>query len=115
VKGYYWLDLGNSHKTGQAVLGTVGKIAQPKSDRPTASRLPNVVGLFPELKKMKASDQGPSCSLAEAIGKQDLFINSTLAQFGAQLIWKLFREGMIRHHGCYVNLDTITVNPIPIR
>jgi hypothetical protein len=44
----------------------------------------------------------------------DLFINSTLAQLGANLIWKLFREGMITHHGAYLNLETMKVNPIAI-
>jgi PRTRC genetic system ThiF family protein len=112
---YYWLDLGNLQKTGQVILGTVGSIGQPKTELTTQASLPNVVKKFPQLKKIKEKDQGPSCSLLEAIGKQDLFINSTLAQFGAGLIWKLFREGMIRHHGCFVNLDTYQVSPIPIK
>jgi len=114
-RGYYWLDMGNLHKTGQVVLGTVGEIAQPDSSDETRRTLPNVFKKFPQLNKMKDKDQGPSCSAAEALRKQDLFINSTLAQFGAGLIWKLFREGVIRFHGCYVNLDTYVVNPIPIK
>lgn len=112
---YYWLDLGNLKKTGQAVLGTVAAIRQPKSEHKVKRELPTVIKMFPQLKRIKEKDQGPSCSLAEAIGKQDLFINGTLVQFGADLIWKLFREGMIRHHGCFVNLDTMSVNPIPIK
>jgi hypothetical protein len=31
----------------------------------------------------------PSCSLAEALEKQDLFINSTLANMAASLLWNL--------------------------
>ncbi|HEY4288231.1 MAG TPA: PRTRC system ThiF family protein [Puia sp.] len=113
---YYWLDLGNLQKTGQAILGTVNNISQPKSDEHTTrATLPNVVKFFPRLRKIKEEQQGPSCSLAEAIRKQDLFINSALAQFGATLLWKLFREGMIRHHGFYLNLDTLQTNPIPIK
>jgi len=112
---YYWLDLGNLQTTGQAVLGTVYSIVQPKAETKTASVLPNVVKKFPQLKKVKEEDQGPSCSLAEALTKQDLFINSTLAQFGCNLIWKLFREKMIRYHGCFVNLDSLIVNPIKIK
>lgn len=114
-KAFYWLDIGNLQKTGQVVLGTVRAIPQPKTDKRTASGLANVIKMFPQLKKIKEKDQGPSCSLAEAIKKQDLFINPTLAQFAGCLIWKLFREGVIHHHGCYVNLDTFQVNPIPIR
>ena len=32
--------------------------------------------------RVKEEESGPSCSLAEALEKQDLFINSTLAQLG---------------------------------
>lgn len=114
--GSYWLDLGNGQKTGQVVLGTYpdAMVRQPKSEHQTVKTLKDVVAMFPGLKKIKEADQGPSCSLAEALKKQDLFINSILAQYGANLLWKLFREGMIRHHGCYVNLDTMIVNPIKI-
>lgn len=110
----YWLDLGNMQKTGQCILGTLYPIKQPKSDFKTKQVLKSVVKKFPQLKKIKEEDQGPSCSLAEALRKQDLFINSTLAQFGVNLIWKLFREGMISYHGCYLNLDSFIVNPIKI-
>jgi len=114
-KPFYWLDLGNLQKTGQVVLGTIGKVKQPASkEYETVDSLANVIKKFPQIKKIKEADQGPSCSLAEAIKKQDLFINSTLAQFGVNILWKLFREGVIRHHGCYVNLETLTVNPIKI-
>lgn len=113
---YYWLDIGNLQKTGQAVIGTVReRIGQPRTEKNTRMVLPTVVKKFPQLKKIKEGNQGPSCSLAEALEKQDLFINSSLAQFGCNLIWKLIREGSIRYHGCYVNLETLTVNPIKIK
>ena len=57
---------------------------------------------------------GPSCSLAEALERQDLFINSTLAQLGCGILWKMFRNGVIEHNGLYLNLDTMKVNPIII-
>lgn len=116
-RNIYWLDIGNLQKTGQVILGTAPGISvtQPKSDHTTTTSLPNVVKFFPALSKIKEKDQGPSCSLAQALNRQDLFINSTLAQYGVNLIWKLFREGMIRYHGCYVNLDLFTVNPIRIQ
>ncbi len=112
---YYWLDIGNLQKTGQCVLGTILRSPQPrKTEYRTRQVLPDVVKLFPQIKRIKEEDQGPSCSLAEALEKQDLFINSTLAQFGVNLLWKLIREGMISYHGCYVNLDSFLVNPIKI-
>ena len=52
--------------------------------------------------------------LAEALEKQDLFINSTLAQLGCNILWKMFRHGMIEHHGLYLNLSTMKVNPIMV-
>jgi PRTRC genetic system ThiF family protein len=111
----YWLDFGNLMKTGQVVLGTCGNIKQPAStDNMGVSKLRNVVELFPELKKIKEKDQGPSCSLAEAITRQDLFINSSLADLGMNLLWNLFREGMVTCQGLYLNLETMSVNPIKI-
>ncbi len=112
---YYWLDLGNLQKTGQCVLGTLRPSTPPANDKKGKATLKNVVQLFPQLKRIKEAMQGPSCSLAEALEKQDLFINSTLAQFGCNLLWKLIREGMIKYHGCYVNLESLSVNPIRIK
>lgn len=110
-KPYYWLDLGNLQFTGQVVLGTLGTHTKNKGSK---NVLPDVIKKFPGIKKIKEDNQGPSCSLAEALEKQDLFINSILAQFGCNLLWKLIREGSIKYHGCFVNLETLSVNPIKI-
>lgn len=111
----YWLDFGNTQTTGQVVLGTVPrKIRQPESQiHETVSSL-KVVTRLVRYSKVKDDDSGPSCSLAEALEKQDLFINSTLAQLGCNLLWKMFRHGMLEHHGLYLNLATLKVNPIQI-
>lgn len=111
----YWLDIGNLQKTGQVVIGTILPVAQPKkTENKTVANLKVVTKKFPQLKRIKEEKQGPSCSLAEALEKQDLYINSTLAQFGCNLLWKLIRDSNIRQHGCYVNLETLSVNPIKI-
>lgn len=109
---FYWMDYGNNQKTGQVVIGTV--TSNPNKDINHVISLPCVLSKFPELKKMKDKDTGPSCSLAQALGKQDLFINSTLAQLGLNILWKMFREGRISYHGAFLNLDTMNVNPIKI-
>lgn len=111
---YYWLDLGNLQHTGQVCLGTIVSIKQPKVEFKTKAVLPTVIKKFPAIKKIREETQGPSCSLAEALEKQDLFINSTLAQFGCNLLWKLFKEQRIKHHGCFINLENLVVNPIKI-
>lgn len=111
---YYWMDLGNSKNTGQVVLGTCDDIKQPANTKGTVSMLPTIIDMFPNLDKFEKEDDTPSCSLAEALTKQDLFINSTLAQLGANIIWKMFRELKIKYNGVYLNLETLTTNPIKI-
>ena len=62
--------------------------------------------------KIDEKDSSPSCSLAEAIDRQDLFINSTLANIGSKLLWKLFREEMTNQRGAFLNMDTLKLNPV---
>ncbi len=111
----YWLDFGNTQTTGQVVLGTIPKsIKQPSSEQYETVGSLKVITRFVKYSSVKEEDSGPSCSLAEALAKQDLFINSTLAQLGCNLLWKLFRNGMIEHQGLYLNLNTLKANPIYI-
>ena len=102
-KIFYWMDIGNSQNSGQFVLGTFDK-----------KGLPHVFDKFPSFLKQKDKDTGPSCSLAEALTKQDLFINSTLTQLAMSLLWKCFREGRIQYHGAFINLETFKIAPIHI-
>lgn len=111
---YYWLDFGNGRTTGQIVLGTLQDIEQPKTKEYEAVSTMKTVTEFFDLSKVNEKESGPSCSLAEALSKQDLFINSTLAQAGGALLWKLLSTGSIDYQGLYLNLDTMKVNPIKI-
>jgi PRTRC genetic system ThiF family protein len=113
-KLYYWLDLGNLQKTGQVILGTNGTLKQPKIKN-VRGTLKNVIDTFPHLKKVKKESNTPSCSMAEALDKQDLFINGILAQVGCHIIWQLLKEGCIKNCGAYVNLETLIINPIKIK
>lgn len=110
---FYWLECGNSAKTGQVILSTLQNITQPASQHTTYERLKSIIDLFPNYRRMK-EDKTPSCSLAEALDKQDLFINSTIAQYGLTLLWKLFREAYITQQGAFINLQTLKTNPIMI-
>jgi len=103
-KPYYWMDYGNMMDRGQVVIGTVSKIAQPgKSEFITRESLPTIDKLHPDIfKDNKNDDQGPSCSLAEALSKQDLFINTNLANMGLGILWKMFRSLHIKSHGCNI-------------
>jgi PRTRC genetic system ThiF family protein len=114
-KSIYWLDIGNARNTGQALLSTIGEIKQPNSKLyRTVSNLPMVTEEFKELLKEQSDNNEPSCSLAEALEKQDLFINSALANMGASLLWKLFREGMTPHRGFFLNLANFRSEPIAV-
>lgn len=110
----YYLDMGNRAADGQVVLGEVTSDKR-RTDNPW--RLPHVGELFPELiqaKLDKEEDDLPSCSLAEALEKQSLFINSAVSMFASNLLWQLFTKGEIEYHGAFVNLDHMRVMPIGI-
>lgn len=109
----YWVDFGNSRDTGQVMLSTLQPVKQPRSQKFAGVReLPAVTAEFKELLQLVSEDDEPSCSLAAARQKQDLFINRTLAQLGGRLINTLFREPMIEHRGFFLNLREFTCRPV---
>ncbi|TWJ04961.1 PRTRC genetic system ThiF family protein [Mucilaginibacter frigoritolerans] len=112
----YYMDFGNSRFTGQVILSTVGKVAQPEMKKYcTAETLPMVTDEFEDLlMASESTDNTPSCSLAEALTKQDLFINSSLANLGASLLWQLFREGMLFNRGFFLNLKEFRTQPLKV-
>lgn len=100
----YYLDFGNGKYHGQAILGQVVKAGR----KTNGDTLPHVGELFPEVmdQKIVDPDEGPSCSLAEALGKQSLFINRTLVSHGMAMLWDLFWQHKISYHGVFINLST---------
>jgi len=124
----YWLDLGNAKSGGQVVLGqpkgSIRSGAVPFDSVPKSLsarevldtlRLPCVTDLFPELldARFKEEDE-PSCSLADALSKQSLFVNDHVTDWAMQLLDGLLREGKIEYHGAFLNLETGRVNPLPV-
>jgi len=96
----YWMDCGNGRHTGQVVLSTVSQIRQPKSELyQPVGELPFVTTEFKGLLESQNDHDEPSCSLAEALEKQDLFINPSIAAMASSLLWNLFREGMTENRG----------------
>jgi PRTRC genetic system ThiF family protein len=107
----YWLDLGNSVCSGQFVLG------QPSNwvNRKRKQRLATVAELYPEiLKTDKKDDDLPSCSAAEALTRQEPFINQNLAYQALGMLTQLLRHGSLSYHGGFCNLATGQLAPIPI-
>ncbi|OGP24987.1 MAG: hypothetical protein A2X99_02270 [Deltaproteobacteria bacterium GWB2_55_19] len=110
--GYgYWLDTGNTRDTGQVVLGTLREIKQPSDD--CTATLPTIAELY-DLRTVKEKDSGPSCSLEAALKQQDLMVNTMTASWALHLLWEGFRKGFLTNHGCFVDLKTYRVNPLPI-
>lgn len=109
----YWLDFGNSRDSGQVVLGQVSRGGRKRNP---PDKLPHVGELFPETvdPSLDAKDDGPSCSLAQALEKQSLFVNRAVTVHGMNLLWRLFRYGEIEDHGAFVNLATGHTRPIPV-
>ena len=113
LKALYWMDLGNSRFTGQLILSTVYEIRQPSSEkfRPVGY-LPMVTEEFKGLLEAVDDTDEPSCSAVEALQKQDLYINTTLANYGASLLWQLIQEGMIACRGVFVNIKNFRTTPL---
>jgi len=103
--------LGNSADSGQFVLG------QPLNGRNRRSmdrlRTAPEVFLSSPTSRSTATD-GPSCSAAEALERQEPFVNQTLAQHALALLTRLFRYGRIDHHGAFVNVAQNRVQPLAI-
>lgn len=97
----YWMDFGNSARTGQVVLSTPRPINQ---DDDGCGYLPNIFDFFPNMEDSEDANE-PSCSAREALESQDLFINQRLATDGLDLVWQMFRFGRIADHGFFVNLE----------
>jgi PRTRC genetic system ThiF family protein len=105
----YWLDLGNNADAGQFILG------EPlnRRNRRHRLRLRTVAELFPEVIQGELDGDGlPSCSAAEALERQEPFINQTLAYQALAMLARLFRYGALSHHGCFLSLSRGSITPL---
>ncbi len=111
----YWLDCGNSAQSGQVIVGELKGIFKQDQKRLNLVRLSHAADLFPEMVDTKVKeDNQPSCSVADSLFHQDLFINSTMANYAGHLLWSLIRQGTIRQHGYFVNLETGRTSALPV-
>jgi len=55
-------------------------------------------------------DPLPSCSAAEALERQEPFINQVLATSALAMLARLFRYGTLTHHGAFYNASTGRMN-----
>lgn len=106
----YYLDCGNALDHGQVVLGEIGSEACMRRH----DRLPTVADLFPDTvnPELDKDDDMPSCSLADALRKQNLVINMAMATEAFNLLWTLFRTGSLTYSGKFINLKSGIASPI---
>lgn len=106
----YWMDLGNRASDGQFLIG-----CPTRARERNAARLPTVLEYFPELANdIVPEDNAPSCSVAEALERQSLFINRVLASHALALLFDLLGRGSIGYAGAFLNLAIGQAVPIPL-
>lgn len=109
----YWMDFGNNADVGQFVLGEVdGRFASGR----TEPRLPHVGDLFPDLVDPGADSEedGPSCSLAQALERQHLFVNPSVSIQGMNMLWNLFNDGVTTVHGAFIATKLCQSHPLKV-
>lgn len=91
---FYAIDCGNGSNFGQVLLH--------------APRHAGFADMAPGLIEGEDSpDSGPSCSLAEALTKQELLVNDFAARIAVQMLWELLRRGGIDYNAVYYNLTAM--------
>ena len=106
----YWLDIGNNASCGQLVLGQPHNSANKRRGK---CRLPTVTELFPEIVASGVNDDDqPSCSAAEALTRQEPFINQNLAYQALGMLTQLLCHGSVSYLGGFYNLSTGQLVPL---
>jgi len=113
--GLYWIDFGNARYTGQVILSTLQTIKQPASESYLGiGKLAYMTEEYKDLLSNTTDRDEPSCSMADALQKQGLYINRALAASGGMLIENLFRSVRLESKGFFLNIAEYRQQPIPI-
>ena len=108
----YWLDLGNNASNGQFVLGQPSNLANKKNK----NRLPTVAELYPEIVCTKQNeDDQPSCSAAEALTRQEPFINQNIGYQALAMLTLLLRHGSLSYQGGFYNPEKGIFVPLLVK
>jgi PRTRC genetic system ThiF family protein len=111
----YLMDLGNRAADGQVIFGetfTDRHLVPAQVDHVT---LQHPYEMLPELIDITApEDDTPSCGLAEALERQELFVNQSIATPALSILWEFFRYGRLTWHGAFVNLRTGNMRPLNV-
>jgi PRTRC genetic system ThiF family protein len=112
----YIMDMGNRAADGQVIFGQPDWPARAGlQDREGHVRLPSPYSVLPELVDVTVpEDDTPSCGLAEALERQELFVNQAVVTPALNILWDFFRRGELTWHGAFVNLRTGTMRPLQV-
>jgi PRTRC genetic system ThiF family protein len=122
----WWLDLGNSKESGQALLGSTCQPARLKNAFPLPDRcgaLPAPSLQHPELLEPRPEELSPeksglSCEEMAARNAQSLVINRTVADLGAAYLVKLLFEPpadeALMCYASYVDMRSLSMRSKPI-
>ena len=109
----YLMDLGNRAADGQVLFGELHTNRELVAG---SLALPSPYQVLPELIDLNApEDDTPSCGLAEALERQELFVNQSIVTPALSILWEFFRRGRLTWHGAFVNLRTGTMRPLNVR
>ncbi|WP_395825870.1 PRTRC system ThiF family protein [Collimonas sp.] len=113
----YVLDVGNRAADGQAIFGEWGGVNRPRKNLPAAHvPLPDPYKLLPELVDITVpEDDTPSCGLAEALERQELFINQAVVTPALAILWEFFRYDQLTWHGAFINLRIGSSRPLLVK
>lgn len=109
MKSFYWMDIGNSLSGGQVILSTTRRIDQP--DKYTKATLPD---FFDEFPNAYDNPEEPSCSMAESLARQDLFINIWMASIAGDMLWNLLKNYYVQYRIVYLNIARKTMSMVPL-
>ena len=102
-----WMDIGNRNDDGQCIFGTLVRDNEELD-------IPHIGKLYPEAIDTKLpEDNQPSCSMAESLERQSLYINRLMATMALDMFSRFLREGL-EHHGRIINLREGTMNRIAV-
>ena len=99
-KGTYMIDCGNARASGQVLIGQFD------------GELPNIYTEHEDLIYGEEPEDDVGCK--DQYFREDIFINSTVAQHACNFVWNLVRWGKVKHGGTFLDLDQGIANSIKI-
>jgi PRTRC genetic system ThiF family protein len=102
---YFWIDIGNTKTTGNVIVESL------------AMEWPSALDVYKDNYVDQGEDE-PSCSLAMALNKQDLFINSQCALVAAKWLWEMLSNTdpvpHITWRGAFINLESFNIKKLKV-